>query len=757
MMSTMTNIRAFMKSCIPLLPALVFAVAACNVPLPDRMEFGVSEKIVTVPAEGGEGVIKVYSDGDIAIIPEATPKWGVITSPLNFSSDGEVRVSFQANYDLRRSVKIAVSYRNGIAADTLVFRQEGSVARFSVAEHAIFVDSGADCTTELAISTNVNPSAIDVHTRYIDEGDDWLGEIKISSRSVSFMTYGSQSPRVRKAIVTLSHEDGWGVVLKETVSVNLSNSSGQFGETLSYTQARMMAGEEGKLIEGDYLLKGIIVSDCLSNNMDMNYNTSYNVVDTTSSLKTAYIESLDGMYGFRLVFDDVADNIFRQKQIVEIMLSGKRMRVETQPQRYTISGMGVEDFKLCGTVETIPEKVRKISELTDDDVNTFVEIENTEFLDKDGCYSNVYDAYTLESPFNKTTVSNKFNSDCWPALLVDADGRTIYAMVNMMCPWRRTGGGVPQGTGPLRGILVHNDQPRYGDMGPYQIRVIDDSGYAQSRSEGSSFETLLKWDARPYKYNFSNYGDYFPYTASSNGMDTCIPSDDFDKESGACKGILSFENKMGMPMSGTKALRPCRSFQALRSNASPGGGQSDNRALSIQCNIAGFYNWNGDGSIESYNGIVSRFATEGLEGKKLFLYFSFCCGGNDNHAFKNFPSRWCVEYSSGPGLPYIVVPSMETAAPYVHLRSYGFGGPMNVDGRSYNPSYSTGMGYTEHFFEFPDDILGKEEVRVRIRPYDTKVTSIPENPADNIENMEACDGIDIYQDIRFNRIIFLIK
>ena len=82
---------------------------------------------------------------------------------------------------------------------------------------------------------------------------------------------------------------------------------------------------------------------------------------------------------------------------------------------------------------------------------------------------------------------------------------------------------------------------------------------------------------------------------------------------------------------------------------------------------------------------------------------------------------------------------------------------MNVDGRSYNPSYSTGMGYTEHFFEFPDDILGKEEVRVRIRPYDTKVTSIPENPADNIENMEACDGIDIYQDIRFNRIIFLIK
>lgn len=730
-------------------------LASCNVPLPDRIDFAISEKIVTVPQEGGEAGVMVYTNETVVLTPCGTPEWMEIMTGLTFSGDSELRLAIEPNEGLRRSVSISADYKNGMIKDTVCFRQEGIQAELTLDEHSIFIDSRSAQTGEVAAVTNIAEKDIEVTVSYLGSEKDWIESCVVSADKVTVSVRNASFEKVQRAVIELNHTDGWGEKLHESISVLLSDKDGKFGEDVGYEEVRAAAGEDGAVIREDWIIKGIVVSDCTSRNMEMNPNTDYNKVDTTPSDKTAYIESIDGKFGFRIVFDNASDNTLRQKNTINLYLNSLTLLKETEPERYTITGVKASSIEKLEDADALPVKEKKISELTDEDIYTFVELTGTEFLNKEGCYANVYDSFTLPADFNSTSVSTKMNADCWASLLIDSEGNAIFAMVNMLCPWRRNGSGVPQGVGKLKGIVVHNVQPRYGDIGRYQIRVVDAGGFAQTKSAGSSYEVYAKWDGKPYAYNFTNYGTYFPYNSGNGGMDSIIPSDDFNKTTGEHRAILYFENKQGAATGTTKAVRPCQSFDATKMGSN--GGRVSNRALSIQCNVGGWFNWNKDGSIKSYNGIVAEFPTTGLEGKRMFLYFGFCNGGAENITFKNFPGRWCVEYSTDNGETYSAVNSIESGKEFIHLRSYPFGGPLAIDGRNYYPSYSTGLGQTEHLFEFPSDILGKESVRIRIRPYDTTITTLPEDLSADIESARAYDGISIYQDLRINRINIMIK
>lgn len=729
--------------------------AACDVKLPEKIDFAVAEKIVEIGDEGGDATTMVFTDATVTVALDKTVEWCAMTSPSSFSTDSPVTVSFDPNGGLRRSVVAALSYKDGMVLDSICFRQEGIKAVLALEEHTAFMDSRSAAALSVGLDTNIPKDEISVEIEYVGDAEGWIENIEIGDGALLVHRKDISFDKTHKAMVTLSHTDGWGEELVEVISVNISDKNGLYGSFIDFVKLHEIATADGYLSDDDMILSGLIVSDCSSKNMEMNPNTAFNTVDTTPSDVTAYMESEDGRYGVKLVFKNASDNTLKQLDRVNLYLNGCTILKEENPERYTISGVVASGLQILEPAGTMPIKSRKISELTDDDIHTFVEIPETEFLDKDGCYSNVYDSFTLKSDFNTTSVSTKMNSDCWPAMLISSEGRSIYAIVNMMCPWRRTGGGVPQGIGTLKGIVVHNVHPRYGDMGRYQIRVVDQKGYAQKSTTGSSFSIYAKWDGSKHKYNFTNYGSFFPYSTTSGGMDSVVPSEDFDKSTGAHNGELSFENKMGEAMSGTKAIRPCRSYSAKK--MSTNGGQLDSRGLSIQCDIAGWYNWDDKGSASSFNGIVADFSTADMSGKRVFLAFGFCCGGNDNIAFKNFPAHWCVEYSTDGGNNYTIVNSIDGEKPYVHLRSFPFGGPVTIEGRVYYPSYSTGMGYTEHFFEFPSDITGKENVKVRIRPYDDVVTVIPEDPAADIETAKARSGMSIYQDLRFNRIVILTR
>ena len=295
-------------------------------------------------------------------------------------------------------------------------------------------------------------------------------------------------------------------------------------------------------VDEDILIEGIVVSDFHSKNMEANPSVSYDKVDVTVNDCTAYLESPDGRYGFRLRFDTPEDNVLARGTRLSLSLSGTVLTREENPERYTISSLVGENMVESVAGEAIPVKQRRISELTDDDVYTFVSLENTEFLFKEGSYANVYENYSLSSDVNASQTGNNNRMDGWASLLMDDAGNSIYAPVNMLCLWRRSGQGVPQGTGTTHGIVVHNELPRYGNVGRYQIRVLDESGFGMEWAGESAYTEFAEWDGNPHKYSFGTYAK-FNSRYAYNRLESITPSDDISSGKTVPNAELFCENQ----------------------------------------------------------------------------------------------------------------------------------------------------------------------------------------------------------------------
>ncbi|MFR7603195.1 MAG: hypothetical protein ACLUYV_05355 [Alistipes shahii] len=325
--------------------------------------------------------------------------------------------------------------------------------------------------------------------------------------------------------------------------------------------------------------------------MEANPSVSYDKVDVTVNDCTAYLESPDGRYGFRLRFDTPEDNVLARGTRLSLSLSGTVLTREENPERYTISSLVGENMVESVAGEAIPVKQRRISELTDDDVYTFVSLENTEFLFKEGSYANVYENYSLSSDVNASQTGNNNRMDGWASLLMDDAGNSIYALVNMLCLWRRSGQGVPQGTGTTHGIVVHNELPRYGNVGRYQIRVLDESGFGMEWAGESAYTEFAEWDGNPHKYSFGTYAK-FNSRYAYNRLESITPSDDISSGKTVPNAELFCENHVettaaeAWPIAGTGNYN----------NPEVGslGTSLTCKAYFVKAGVKGWYRWEGN-------------------------------------------------------------------------------------------------------------------------------------------------------------------
>ena len=480
--------------------------------------------------------------------------------------------------------------------------------------------------------------------------------------------------------------------------------------------------EPGKsvLLTAPTVVEGIVVSDFHSKNMEANPSVSYDKVDVTVNDCTAYLESPDGRYGFRLRFDTPEDNVLARGTRLSLSLSGTVLTREENPERYTISSLVGENMVESAAGEAIPVKQRRISELTDDDVYTFVSLENTEFLFKEGSYANVYENYSLSSDVNASQTGNNNRMDGWASLLMDDAGNSIYAPVNMLCLWRRSGQGVPQGTGTTHGIVVHNELPRYGNVGRYQIRVLDESGFGMEWAGESAYTEFAEWDGNPHKYSFGTYAK-FNSRYAYNRLESITPSDDISSGKTVPNAELFCENHVettaaeAWPIAGTGNYN----------NPEVGslGTSLTCKAYFVKAGVKGWYRWEGN-EVVGYNGLRMEFSTASLNGSHMLLGFSFAAGTISATTSKTYPAHWCVEYSVDGGQSYTLCPSAATGVDYVHLRSLPWW-DASLAGNRYNTCSSAGIGLTDHLFRLPAEVFGRERVMVRIRPYDKVMTVLP--------------------------------
>ncbi len=465
----------------------------------------------------------------------------------------------------------------------------------------------------------------------------------------------------------------------------------------SFEEVRKKASTKGALLPAGEIT-GVIVGDYRSPNVALNSNTRFDYVDLRTNKRVNYIQSEDGQYGFRIVFDGLYDNRCKRADKVKINLAGCTVTREDNPERYTISGVKIENVEKLAEGVALVAKEKAIKELTDADVYTYVALKDVEFMNKQGAYTNVFEMMPQRSFMNQERGPWSLG-DGWASLLKDADGESIYMLVNSKCSWRRNGKGVPQGVGKLAGIVVNEYNRRYGDnFGKYSIRPLNEQDVVAGmpKEESSSYEVIADWH---YNRNYMAQID-IEGLGKVKGMQPTRYSGRILPDEGA--GFLSANT------SATYRLDTDYDTRYSNDNA----GMRKYGCLRFESNVQ---NW-----LAKNSGIVCEVSTEGVTGKALTFDFTFGVGNHDIQNCWGFPVYWNVLYSTdGKNFTVAKENIVLRAMPYTAGRLKG------VDNVDREPNCDMGMGFTDHSVKLPASLLGQKNVTILLTPASRRMATIP--------------------------------
>lgn len=410
------------------------------------------------------------------------------------------------NVSLAGANKVPVFSRNvevhQLAAEASLTATVESEYRHSPAEQ--------QCVITIANNAGYVTRDANIEVEYLSSVEEWLDNIELGEESLVFSLSNNGGEEIREAKIRVWLTDADN---NSTTPLEFMIRQGYF-RTLTVKELRDIVTTDGYEFEDDFMsysVEGVVVSDCDSKNNAMNPNTAYSTVDTSISDRTVYLQNEDGACGMCLLFTRAADNTFHRGDRLNIGLGGLPISVAENPKRYSIEGLTSASVvnHTEGGVTALAEKRKAISQLTDEDIYTYVTLSDMEFVFKQGAYTNVMEAYVQSSTLNEGTFSRKKLGDSPARLMQDRDGKTIFMQVNTLCQWRRTlnpssegNHGVPQGVGSLHGVVVADNNFRYGDrnnsIGRYSIRPIDESDIAGDNAipwaASSARTTLAAWN-----------------------------------------------------------------------------------------------------------------------------------------------------------------------------------------------------------------------------------------------------------------------
>ena len=414
--------------------------------------------------------------------------------------DGSFNLVWRANEKFPRKGKVIVKLANKVKADTIYIYQYG------VSPSIAFPDKEARVSAvgkELEVNLNTNIAASDstriAMTVDYDKGEKWVSQLLFNKEMNKMQVkVAPNEPEVgeRNAVLHITYVDDWGKAYTTDFNISQMEMGGtKETKTISFAEARkLMDNVTGsQTINEDVAIEGIIVCDATGTNNAANTQLTQTKIDMTTTYRTVYIQSLDGKYGFALVFETKELNELAPFDKVKIWLKGLTLKKEDMPQRYTLTDMTLKSFisKEEGNATNLVKKERTIAELTDNDVYTFVTLKNCEFPIRKGSFT----------PFNEGYCPsyNVQRVDRYPLLMHDNQGQSMFLMTNTDCPYRRDGNILPQGSGTVSGVIVHEEYTRFengGDIGLYQMRHLSRGDIKIDQSKNNSFSTIIaEWNA----------------------------------------------------------------------------------------------------------------------------------------------------------------------------------------------------------------------------------------------------------------------
>lgn len=570
--------------------------------------------------------------------------------------------------DAARTAQLVVSVNDNVnnkvysSMATITQETESGYMRFDSAEFDVesFAKQIVDpWTTNMDVFFGNVVCEID----YLSGTPDWITNVVLESETVTFDVAENTTSGTREAMLKFSYSDDDG----NSCSAEQKIVQARPAAELSFAELRALQTAAGQVVlERDFII-GTIISEPGNANLEVNPHVTWTSVNSLMNETTAYIQSVDGQYGFRIQTTSKAEiEALLRYATVKIALSGLTLIREDNPMRYTLSNFTAANVleTTAGSASSLVGKKKYIADLTDADLYTFVSLKDVEFAFDYGAYGNMHDGYALKSSVVTGGNASQVRCDCVPRTLRDVQGKTLNMLINAQTSWRRAGHRVPLGSGVASGILVHSTLARYGgDLGRYQLRPLYEEDLAIDGTEGFSAK-LVEWE-------------WITKTMTAEeGSDRRLPAN-------IGTGIMTTSAEL----SGAKLGRTTAFIGETFATPHP--------------STAGRYNgkwWNftsNEGESVSWN-----FSTSEVTGSNRHLTLVFTAAlGNQSATTMCAPLYWDVEYSTdGTNFTKLKEDVQINPAPvFTHEL-------MNQP-----------AGLAEYVYELPDALCGQPNVTVRLK------------------------------------------
>lgn len=471
------------------------------------VEFGAAlmdEDCMPLKYKAGSFVITVVSDGEFnAEIVEGDQWLHFEDGQLTYSgteADKMISVYYDVNRTVLRSGKIVLTRKHRKVE--IEVSQVGILSEdFSIDQQNLWVGAEGGFLSSKVLTLS-GADDIEIVTEYVEEGlGQWISQERMDNNYLKFNVAENMSSEARHAVIVVSKK---GTSLSGRIQVGQAAAGVEY-TYVTVSELKSMILSPGSIqLDGHIVLKDVIVlNDNLEGNGSENINVTSIVQDLTVADRTLYVSDAEGQSGIRMDFNSGADLLVKRFDHVEVDLAGATLTWLEEPDRFVVSGLESQAVMSneVGSVSDVTVKQKKMSELTSSDVYTLVELLDCEIPVRKGPYVGI--------DVRHYNLMNKY-----PMVIRDADGGTMHMMVNSTCSWHRDGTRMPQGSGSITGVIVHEHCDNFewdqaaadamvssgleldyvtglGDIGQYQIRPLTKRDIALADDFEDGFSRLV--------------------------------------------------------------------------------------------------------------------------------------------------------------------------------------------------------------------------------------------------------------------------
>lgn len=437
-----------MKRYIYYIIAAGLALAACT-PQDGKLspeELGVTDDQISVECVPGTASVSVLSDGNYTAALD-DQSWisfsGTTQRSISGSGDGSIELSYELNRGIIRQSVLTLT--RGRKTVRVTITQKGILSSdISFPNRSVTID-GAGGNGSVKILSVYKDEDLDIGVIYVG-GSGWISDVHKENNFINFTTLENSSDETRNAFIS--------VVSRKNPEIGdvmqlVQLGSGIETRMVSFEEVKSLLSSAGSItIDENIVVEAVVTGDNNEGNGGENSNISANLQDLTLSGRTAYIQNSDASSGFKVVFNTVLDNITVRYNRISLLLNGVTLERKggrgIEPVHYVISNVSAANILQLaeGSIYDVPAKVRSIGELTDDDVYTFVTLRDCEIPIRKG-------------PFVPIDIRHNHVIHSYPMVIRDINGDNAHLITNLSAAWQRDGKGLPQGSGSISGVIVH--------------------------------------------------------------------------------------------------------------------------------------------------------------------------------------------------------------------------------------------------------------------------------------------------------------